>query len=261
MIRDVDVTRAIVSSYSKRLERAVESDVLVAGAGPSGMVAAALLAGAGARVTIVEKRLAPGGGVWGGGMFMNVVVIQPEAREVLDRLRLPCEKGPRGLFTIDACLLASGLCVRALEAGAVLLNAMAVEDVLVVEDRLQGLVLNRPSVKEGKLPVDPLTFRAKAVLDSTGHDAVVVGALNRLRLPLATPTGSMMGEGPMDADQGERLVVEKTGEVFPGLFVCGMAVQATHGGPRMGPIFGGMLLSGRKAARLLGEAIGVKIRG
>jgi thiamine thiazole synthase len=192
-------------------------------------------------------------------MFMNVVVVQPEAKPVLDELRLPARQDPSGLFTLDACLLAAGLCTRALEAGAVLLNALTVEDVSVVDGRLQGLVLNRPMVEEARLPVDPLTFRAKAVLDATGHDAYVVSALQRLGLHLDTPTGRMLGEGPMHADAAETFVVEKTGEIFPGLFVSGMAVQAAHGGPRMGPIFGGMLLSGRKAAQLVGKAIGVHV--
>jgi len=43
--------------------------------------------------------------------------------------------------------------------------------------------------------------------------------------------------------------VENTREVFPGLFVSGMAANESYGGYRMGPVFGGMLLSGRKAAR------------
>jgi thiamine thiazole synthase len=55
----------------------------------------------------------------------------------------------------------------------------------------------------------------------------------------------------MDADAGERFVVERTARIMPGLYVAGMAVCATFGGPRMGPIFGGMLLSGEKAARLV----------
>lgn len=49
---------------------------------------------------------------------------------------------------------------------------------------------------------------------------------------------------------GEAFVVENVAEAYPGLWIAGMCVCATYGGPRMGPIFGGMLASGRRAARL-----------
>jgi len=51
-------------------------------------------------------------------------------------------------------------------------------------------------------------------------------------------------------------VVENTTEVFPNLYVCGMAANAVFGAPRMGPVFGGMFLSGRKVAELALEKIG-----
>jgi len=44
------------------------------------------------------------------------------------------------------------------------------------------------------------------------------------------------------------MLTETTKEIYPGLFVAGMAANAVSGGPRMGPLFGGMLLSGRKVA-------------
>ena len=52
----------------------------------------------------------------------------------------------------------------------------------------------------------------------------------------------------MWAEVGENELVANTGEVCPGLLVTGMSVNAAFGYPRMGAIFGGMLMSGRKVA-------------
>ena len=65
---------------------------------------------------------------------------------------------------------------------------------------------------------------------------------------LNTVSGKIEGEKSMWAEEAETLTLSNTREVFPGLYVAGMAANATYGGPRMGPIFGGMLLSGKKVA-------------
>ena len=64
-----------------------------------------------------------------------------------------------------------------------------------------------------------------------------------------------LGESFMDVETSEAGVVEKTGEVYPGLYVSGMSVCAVYNLPRMGPIFGGMLKSGKKVAELINEKI------
>jgi thiamine thiazole synthase len=59
----------------------------------------------------------------------------------------------------------------------------------------------------------------------------------------------------MNAEIGEKILLETTKEVYPGLYVAGMAANACSGGQRMGPIFGGMLLSGEKVANLIIERL------
>ena len=57
----------------------------------------------------------------------------------------------------------------------------------------------------------------------------------------------------MWVESGEESTVNNTAEYYPGLFACGMSANNVMGGYRMGPIFGGMLISGRKAAGLIKE--------
>lgn len=247
---EIDISRAIIDAYHHRLRDVVESDVLIVGAGPSGMTAAYYLAKAGRKVVVIEKRLSPGGGVWGGAMGMNVVVVQGEALATLDEFGIRHRSVERSLHVVDAAELACGLTERALQAGVVLLNLTCLEDVSVHDGRVTGVVINRTTLL-GALPVDPITLRTKAVVDATGHDASAVEKLTRRGLIKDLPAVERHREGPMDAASGEAFVVERVAEVFPGLWVTGMSICAVYGGPRMGPIFGGMILSGRRVAELL----------
>ena len=94
--------------------------------------------------------------------------------------------------------------------------------------------------------VDPIALESKVVVDATGHEAVVVGLLNQRGLYATVP-----GNGAMWVARSEAMVVENTREVFPNCFVTGLALAAVDGSPRMGPAFGSMLLSGRRAADLV----------
>lgn len=250
---DVEIAKAIVRRYHEKLERAIESDVVLAGAGPANLVAARLLAEQGLAVTLIEKRLALGGGIWGGSMLMNEVIVQSEAVGILEDAGVTVHEVGGGLHAADSSEMACGLGRSAIAAGAVLLNTVEAEDIRIAGGRVAGLVVRRIDRGEEKLPVDPLVLSARAVVDGTGHDADIVRMAEMHGLTLETETGSRIGQGPMDAPAGEAFVVEKTGPVAPGLYVAGMAVCATFGGPRMGPIFGGMLMSGRKIGRIVAE--------
>ena len=255
-IDDVAISRAILADYTARFGESLESDVLIAGAGPSGLVAATTLARAKLRVVVLEKRLAPGGGTWGGGMLMNTVVTQPEAERLLVEFGVRYEVNADGLLVTQSVELGSALILKAVQAGVVILNAVTVEDVMVSGEQVTGLVANFTPVDATRMHVDPLSFRARAVLDGTGHDAVVAGLLVKHGFQLRTASGGIEGEGAMWADKGEEAVVTYTREIFPGAYVSGMAACSVFGGPRMGPIFGGMLLSGEKVAELIIKALG-----
>jgi thiamine thiazole synthase len=186
-------------------------------------------------------------------MAMNQIVIQEQAVGLLQEIGIRCVSNGQGLYSVDAIEMASGLCFRAVQAGATLLNLITVEDVSIRENRVTGLVVNR-SLISGALPVDPIMFSAKAVVDVTGHEAVVVQTLRKRHL-LSPAVSSVTGEGPMDPMAGEDFVVQNVSEVYPGLWIAGMSVCATLGGPRMGPIFGGMLLSGWRAGTLIASQL------
>ena len=255
---EAKISRAIMTRYYEKLVDRIESDVLIVGAGPAGLLAGYTLARAGFKVTAFERNLAPGGGIWGGGMGMNEVVFQEEALAILDELGLRHRRREDGLHTTDAVELASGLCCKAIQAGVEVLNLVTLEDVCVREQRVVGVVMNRTGIS-GKYHVDPLTFSAAAVLDATGHEAFLVNMLRRRGYFKGSPVEKSL-EGPMDAAMGEQFVVERTGEVYPGLWVAGMSVCAAFGGPRMGPIFGGMLLSGTRVAGLIADSIKASCR-
>ena len=190
--------------------------------------------------------------MWGGGMMFNEIVVQEEGKRILDVFGIRSELYRDGHYTADAVEAISTLCSKTVQAGVKIFNLMSVEDVVVREERVVGLVLNWTAVEMAALHVDPLTMRSRYVIDATGHATEVVKVIERkVDAALLTPTGKIMGEKSLWAEQAELLTLENTKEVFPGVFVAGMSANASFGAYRMGPIFGGMLLSGEKAAALI----------
>ncbi len=249
---EVAISRAIVESYMKDFMGAMQVDVAVVGAGPSGLVTAYYLAKEGAKVVVFERQLRVGGGMPGGGMMFSRIVLQEEGKQILDEFGVPTGKYQKGYYVADSLAAVSTICSEAIKAGAKIFNLISVEDVMIREgDRITGLVLNWSAVSWSKLHVDPLTVRCKVAVDATGHDAEVCSTVvKKIGPKLRTKTGEVMGEKSMWAEKGEKEILKNTREVYPGLVVAGMTANAVFGSPRMGAIFGGMLLSGKKAARV-----------
>ncbi|GAI00250.1 unnamed protein product [marine sediment metagenome] len=249
---EVIISRAITESYIKDLLDAMELDVAIVGAGPAGMTAAYYLAKARIKIAIFERKLSVGGGIWGGGMMFNKIVVQDEGKEILNEFGITTTEYQKGYYVANAVETASTLCSLAVKAGAKVFNLISVEDVVIREaNRVSGLVLNWSSVPSANLHIDPLAIRAKLVIDATGHDCEICHLVSdKAGGKLRTSTGNIIGEKSMWAEVAEKEVTENTKEVYPGLIVAGMAASAVFGSPRMGPIFGGMLLSGKRAAKL-----------
>lgn len=248
------VTRAIVREFARQLDNCVETEVLIAGSGPSGLMCGKILADHGVRVVIVERNNYLGGGFWIGGYLMNTVVVRSPADAVMKELGVPLKEPEPGLFTADGPHACSKLIAAACDSGVRILNMTSVEDVVFREDnRVAGLVINWTPVQA--LPrqitcVDPVALESELVIDATGHDASVFQHLVNRGL------AKLPGCGPMWIERSEDEVVNRTGFVHPGLIATGMAVSSVYGVARMGPSFGAMLLSGIRGARLALEHLG-----
>jgi thiamine thiazole synthase len=250
-LREAEITRNIAREYYREFDQMIESDVLIVGAGPSGLVCGRDLASSGYKVVIVEQLNHLGGGFWNGGYLMNKATIAHPAQEILEKIGVPVKKISKEMYIVDPPHATAKLIASAYDAGVKVMNMTKVVDLVLrgEENRLEGLVVNwypLEAMGHDAAHVDPIALESKIVVDATGHDAVTLQLLARRNLYANIP-----GNGAMWVDRSEEMVMEKTGEVYPNLFVVGLSVAAVYGTPRMGPAFGSMLLSGRKGAELI----------
>lgn len=256
-LNDLTISKAIIEEFKDKLVNALDVDVCIVGGGPAGMIAAYEIAMAGYKVNLYERKLSLGGGMWGGGIMFNKIVIQEESKPILEKFNIKLKEYEQGYYIADSIAAVGALAYHASDSGANVFNLMSVEDMRVNGNNdITGIVINWSSVELAKLHVDPITVGSKFVIDATGHACEVAKIiLKRLGKVLYTDTREIMGEGSMNADHAESVIVDNTKEIYKNVYAAGMAANAVFGTNRMGPIFGGMLLSGRKAAQLVIERL------
>ena len=162
---------------------------------------------------------------------MNPVTVREPAQKIWDELGIPYKKVREGLYLTPGPHAVSKLIAGACDAGVKFLNLTKFDDLVLKNGRVAGIVVNW-------MPVS-----------ASGHDSVAVKRLVDRKLV------EWKGMDPMWVNEGEEHVVEKTGEVYPGLIAAGMSVTETYGLARMGPTFGSMLFSGKKAAEITAAKI------
>ena len=251
-VREVEITRAIANEWHSVLIDRAESDVIIIGAGPAGLTASRDLSNMGFKVLVVEKKNYVGGSYCLGGYMMNPVTVREPAQKMWDELGIPYKKVSEGLYLTPGPHAVSKLIAAACDAGVKFLNLTKFDDLVLKNGRVTGIVVNWMPVSA--LPrnitcVDPIALEAKMIIDASGHDSVAVKRLVDRGLV------EWKGMNPMYVNEGEEHVVHNTGEVYPGLVAAGMSVTETYGLARMGPTYGSMLFSGRKAAEITAEKI------
>lgn len=252
MLRESSIGRAIIKSALRDLDEISEVDVAIVGAGPSGLTASYYLAMRGLKVVVFERRFSFGGGIGPGGNMLPRIAFQDEALPILEEFGVKYEPSEYGVYTVDPAVLIAKLASKAIDAGARIFLGVHVDDVIYRVDplRVAGILWIWTPIQMSGMHVDPLYTEAKAVVDATGHDAEVISVAAR-KIPELGIT--LAGEKSAYSEESEKLVVKHAGRVAPGLYVTGIAACAVYGLPRMGPIFGGMLMSGKRVAEIIVE--------
>jgi len=246
-VEESKISRYIIEYTMKDWLDLVENDVVIVGAGPSGMAAAYYLAKAGLKTVVFERRLSFGGGIGGGAMLFHKIIIESPADEILREMGIKLIKVEEGVYIVDTAEFMAKLAASTISAGAKIIHGITVDDVIFRENplRVAGVAVEWTATQMAGLHVDPIFISAKAVVDATGHDAEVISVASR-KIPELGIT--IPGEKSAYSEVAEKLTVENTGMVALGLYATGMTVTEVKGLPRMGPTFGAMVLSRKKVA-------------
>ena len=207
--------------------------------------------------------------------LLCAVVVRKPADEFLDEIGVPytealltvdgTEHGSTHVVVKHAALFTATVLSKVLLADNIkLFNAVSVEDLIVKQDPdgqegercVAGVVTNWATVTlfghDTQSCMDPNTISSKVVVGATGHDGPLgASVVKRLaKLGMLNKDNAPTGMGALDMNTAEDGVVDGTRELASGIILAGMEVAESNGAARMGPTFGAMMISGRKAAYL-----------
>lgn len=264
-IREAEISRSMTTRYFADLYKNAEVDVVIVGAGSAGLSAAYELSKhPEIKVAIIEQGVAPGGGAWLGGQLFSAMCVRKPAHKMLDELEIPYDDEGNFVVIKHAAQFTSTLLSKVLAAPNIkLFNATAAEDLIIKDDAFRGgkhvagVVTNWTLVSlnhDTQMCMDPNVIESKICISSCGHDGPM-GAAGVKRLAKLGMVNGAPGMAALDMNTAEDMIVDRTREVVPGMVICGMEVAELDGCPRMGPTFGAMFMSGRKAAHVALNAL------
>jgi thiazole biosynthesis enzyme len=119
---EVIISKAIIDRFYKKLTAHLDTDIAIVGGGPSGLVAGYFLGRAGKKVVLFERKLSVGGGMWGGGMLFNEIVVQEAALPTMNEFGISYREFQKNYYTADSVEAISTLISRAVRAGLTVLT-------------------------------------------------------------------------------------------------------------------------------------------
>jgi hypothetical protein len=132
---------AYKDGFARQFIEYVESDCLIIGGGPSGLMAGRDIASRGVKTLIVERNNYIGGGFWIGGYLMNKVTVREPGQKILEELGIPYEKAVKGLYVADGPHACSKLIAAARRAGVPTPLITDITPDTIVMERVQGDLL------------------------------------------------------------------------------------------------------------------------
>ncbi|MDP3790944.1 MAG: sulfide-dependent adenosine diphosphate thiazole synthase [Candidatus Omnitrophota bacterium] len=235
----------ITGEFKGWSKKYASSDVIIVGGGPAGLMAALDLARLDLKILVVESSSAVGGRLWASDFLISTSGFMPQVREILDELKVPYKKGKSGLSVTAGSNLSSKLISAVCDAGVRILNMAEFKDLIFTDEKVEGITINwvpQLSLKDKMIAGIPTTLKSQAIIDATGLDARVC------RLLMEKGAIKLDKHEQIDVRASENMLLEKTGNIYPGLAVAGMAVAGIYGIPQGGLTLCSMLLSGRRVA-------------
>ncbi|KAG9438995.1 hypothetical protein H6P81_019160 [Aristolochia fimbriata] len=260
-IKESIVSREMTRRYMMDIIAHADTDVVVVGAGSAGLSCAYELSkNPNVRIAIIEQSVSPGGSAWIGGQLFSAMVVRKPAHFFLNELNISYEEQDSYVVVKHAALFTSTIISKLLARPNVkLFNAVVVEDLIVNGGRVGGVVMNWAfaSMNHEKQPcLNSNVMEAKVVISSCGFGGPF-GATGVKRLKSMGMVSSVTEMKVLDMNSAEDAIVKHTKEIVPGMIVTGKEVTEIGGAPRLGPIFGAMMVSGQKAAHLALKALGL----
>ena len=141
-ISEIHVTKTIVNEFMDDfIQNILDSDVVVVGSGPCGVTAAKYCAEKGLKTVMIERNIYGGGGMWQGGFLLPKNTVGAPANKILEECGVNLKDAGNGLYVCDSFEMVSKMLASACNAGVKLLNSTNVEDLVLKEDHVDGVVI------------------------------------------------------------------------------------------------------------------------